>query len=379
MADLIAEIAQWRQSLHRVPELLYDLPITSNFVLERLKGFGVDTISNGIGGSGIVATIRGSTGGGKSIALRADMDALPILEATGLDYASHHHGRMHACGHDGHTAMLLGAARQLAVKRDFAGTAVLLFQPAEEGGAGAKAMIDDGVLDRFDIDEVYGLHNMPGLAAGSFGLHDGAIMASSDIFALRLKGKGGHAAAPHLAQDIVLAGASLVQSLQQVVARNVDPIVAAVLSVTCFQAGSAENILPSEALLKGTVRAFDEQTRAKVQLRLSEVAQATAKAHNIEIDVDYIRQYPATVNTPDNVALVSSVAEDLVGKQNVDRRTPAQLASEDFAYFLQKRPGAFFFLGNGNSAPLHSPDYDFNDQIIATGVEFWCRLIRVAT
>jgi hippurate hydrolase len=275
--------------------------------------------------------------------------------------------------------MLLGAARQLAVKRDFSGTAVLLFQPAEEGGAGAKAMIDDGVLDRFDIDEVYGLHNMPGLAAGSFGLHDGAIMASSDIFALRLKGKGGHAAAPHLAQDIVLAGASLVQSLQQVVARNVDPIAAAVLSVTCFQAGSAENILPSEALLKGTVRAFDEQTRAKVQLRLSEVAQATAKAHSIEIEVDYIRQYPATENTPDNVALVSSVAEDLVGRQNVDLRTPAQLASEDFAYFLQKRPGAFFFLGNGNSAPLHSSDYDFNDQIIATGVEFWCRLIRAAT
>lgn len=378
MNELIDDVVTWRQALHRIPELLYDLPLTSAFVLERLREFGVDTITTGIGGSGIVATVQGGSGPGKVIALRADMDALPIPEVTDLHYASQHAGRMHACGHDGHTAMLLGAARQLSSRRDFYGTAVLVFQPAEEGGAGARAMINDGVLERFDIEEVYGLHNMPGLPAGSFGLRDDAIMASSDIFAIRVTGQGGHAAAPHLAHDVVLAGASLVQSLQQIVARNVDPLAAAVLSVTCFNAGSVENVLASEALLKGTVRAFDEATRNTVEMRVHTVAQAIAASHGVNVEVHYVRQYPATINDAAKVALAGSVAETLVGKERVDRRTSAQLASEDFAYFLEKRPGAFFFLGNGNSAALHNPTYDFNDAIIATGVEFWFRLMTEA-
>ncbi|MBZ7924896.1 amidohydrolase [Ensifer adhaerens] len=376
MIGSVAEVIAWRRELHRIPELLYDLPLTSSFVAERLREFNVDSLATGVGGSGLVATIRGNRGRGKSIGLRADMDALPITEATGLDYASKHVGRMHACGHDGHTAMLLGAARQLSAERDFAGTAVLLFQPAEEGGAGAKAMIDDGVLERFQIDEIYGLHNMPGIAPNSFGFRRDAIMAASDIFAIRLSGRGGHAAAPHLSDDLVLAGASLVQSLQQIVARNVDPLAATVLSVTCFNAGSAENILPCEALLRGTVRSLDERARGSVQERLQTVTDAIGWSQGVKVEVDYTRQYPATVNAPEQAAIAATVAEGLVGKQSVNLQTPPQLASEDFAYFLQQRPGAFVFLGNGKSAPLHNPAYDFNDAIIPTGVQFWCSLMK---
>jgi len=379
MSEDIELSVAWRRHLHANPEILYELPETTRFVTERLAEAHVDDIKTGIGGSGIVALIRGRSPSSRVVALRADMDALPISEQTGLGYASRVVGRMHACGHDGHTAMLLGVARRLAAARSFSGTIALLFQPAEEGGAGAKAMIDDGVLDHFGIVEIYGLHAMPGLPIGHFATCPGALMASSDLVTIDVIGRGGHAGAPHLADDVVLAGSAIVQAVQRITSRRLDPLEPAVISLTCFHAGERENVMPAKATIRGTVRTLSEATRQGVEVELRRMTPKIAAGFGVKADVGYRREYPATVNDPEKTALAVAVARSIAGDQAVDSSARPILASEDFAYFLAERPGAFVFIGNGLSAPLHSPMFDFADSPIPFGITFLCRLAEVAT
>jgi hippurate hydrolase len=379
LADRADEIAEWRRDLHMHPELQYDVHRTAAFVAEKLKSFGCDEIATGIGRSGVVGVIRGrKNSGGKVVGLRADMDALPIEEETGLPYASRTPGKMHACGHDGHTSMLLGAARHLCETRNFDGTAVVIFQPAEEGGAGAKAMIDDGLIDRFDIGEVFGLHNYPGIPLGSFAIRPGPLMASADRLWIDIEGVGGHAARPHKAVDTVLVGASIVTALQQIVARNVDPIDNAVVSITLFQAGTTDNVIPQHALLRGTVRTLRAATRDLVERRLKEVVDGVARLHGATAKVRYQRDYPVVVNHPEPTAFATEVAREVAGTDKVDAAVPPVMGGEDFAFMLLERPGAFIFMGNGDTANLHHPRYDFNDKAIPFGTSYWVRLIERA-
>jgi amidohydrolase len=310
--------------------------------------------------------------------LRADMDALPIEEQTGLPYASKNPGKMHACGHDGHTAMLLGAAQHLCETRNFDGTAVLIFQPAEEGGAGAKAMIDDGLLDRFGIRQVFGMHNYPGLPVGHFAIRPGPLMAAADRLWIEIEGVGGHAARPHKAVDTVLVGAAIVNALQQIVARNVDPLESAVVSITLFQAGHTDNVIPQNALLRGTCRSLKAEVRDLLEHRVAEVAQGIALLHGATANVRYQRDYPVVINDPDATDFATSVAREIVGDDRVDPAVTPVMGGEDFAFMLQERPGAFIFLGNGDSAGIHHPAYDFNDKAIPFGASYWVRLVERA-
>ena len=376
-----ASIAAWRQELHRHPELGYDLPRTSAFVAEKLREFGCDDVVTGIGRSGVVGVIRGKGGnaaGAGAIGLRADMDALPIREASGVAHQSTIAGRMHACGHDGHTAMLLGAARHLAATRNFNGRVAAIFQPAEEGGAGAKAMLDDGLMQRFGIDRVFGLHNLPGLAAGAFAIRPGPIMAAADRFDIVVEGKGGHAALPHLCVDPVVIAAEIVLALQSIVARGADPIDPLVVSVTRVEAGSAYNIIAPQARLAGTVRSLTQANSAFAEARIGEIAEGIAKAHRASARVSYGRGYPVAVNDPIEAAFAASAARRVAGAGAVDAAAPPVMGAEDFAYMLQARPGAFIFLGNGDSASLHNPAYDFNDAVIPAGVRYWVTLAEAA-
>jgi hippurate hydrolase len=379
LADRADEIAEWRRDLHMHPELQYDVHRTAAIVAAKLKSFGCDEIATGIGRTGVVGVIRGrKNSGGKVVGLRADMDALPIEEETGLPYASSTPGKMHACGHDGHTSMLLGAARHLCETRNFDGTAVVIFQPAEEGGAGAKAMIDDGLIDRFDIGEVFGLHNYPGIPLGSFAIRPGPLMASADRLWIEIEGVGGHAARPHKSVDTVLVGASIVTALQQIVARNVDPIDNAVVSITLFQAGTTDNVIPQHALLRGTVRTLRADTRDLVERRLKEVVDGVARLHGATAKVRYQRDYPVVVNHPEPTAFAAEVAREVAGTDKVDAAVPPVMGGEDFAFMLLERPGAFIFMGNGDTANLHHPRYDFNDKAIPFGTSYWVRLIERA-
>lgn len=378
MAEVLERCVVWRRHLHALPELLYDLPETTRFVAERLKEAGVDALETGIGGCGVVALIHGRGLSDHVIGLRADMDALPITEQTGLPYASRVDGRMHACGHDGHMAMLLGAAWRLAATRTFSGTVALLFQPAEEGGAGARTMIDAGMLDRFGIKEIYALHAMPGLPVGHFATRAGVIMASSDLVSINLYGRGGHAGAPHLADDVVLAGAAVVQAVQRIAARLTDPLEAGVVSLTCFHAGERENVMPATATIRGTVRALAESTRSKIEEQLHDIAPKIAAGFGVTASVSYRREYPATINDATRAAFAADVARDVVRPAAVNDLVAPKLASEDFAYFLEERPGAFVFIGNGNSASLHAPTFDFADSAIPFGVEFLSRLAQAS-
>ncbi|MFS8038285.1 M20 aminoacylase family protein [Xanthobacter sp. AM11] len=371
------EIAAWRQDFHRHPELMYDLPRTSGTVAELLRAFGCDEVATGLGGTGVVAVVHGREPG-RMIGLRADMDALPILERTGAAYASQTPGRMHACGHDGHTAMLLGAARHLAETRAFAGTAVLIFQPAEEGGAGAKAMMDDGLFSRFPVDEVYGMHNLPGLEVGRFAMRPGAIMASADHIDITVEGRGAHAARPNQGVDVVLAGAAIVTALQQVVSRNVDPLHSAVVSICMFHAGEADNVLPPVAKLGGTARSLDPQVRLHLRERVREVAQGVAAAYGATATVEFSEGYPVTSNHADQTAFAAEVAREIAGGAAVDPVAPPLMAAEDFAFMLEAKPGAYIFIGNGPSAGLHHPQYDFADGAIAYGASYWVRLVERA-
>jgi amidohydrolase len=326
----------------------------------------------------VVGVIRGRKPSGslRGIGLRADMDALPIHEETGLPYQSKIPGKMHACGHDGHTAMLLGAARYLAETRNFAGDAVVIFQPAEEGGAGAAAMIKDGLMDRFAIDQVYGLHNMPGMALGAFAIRPGSMMASMDQLKITIEGKGSHAAMPHQGVDSLLAGAQLVVALQTIVSRSVDPLESAVISICSFHAGHTTNVIPQTAELLGTIRLLKPEMRELVQRRIQEVTAGIAQATGARINLNYLRGYPVLVNHPEQTETAARVAEDIAGQAGVATSTMPIMAAEDFAYMLEARPGAFIFMGNGSSADLHHPSYNFNDDAIVYGTSYWIRLVE---
>jgi hippurate hydrolase len=374
IAEFANEMVGWRRDFHSHPEILYDVQRTAGRVAELLRSFGVDEVVEGIGRTGVVAVIKGR-GPGKAIGLRADMDALPIAEQTGKPYASTVAGKMHACGHDGHMAMLLGAAKYLAETRNFDGTAVLIFQPAEEGGAGGRAMVEDGLMERFGIDQVYGMHNLPGLPKGAFGMRSGGIMAASDRFDITIEGKGGHAARPQNGVDPVVIAAQLITTLQTLVSRNVDPMRSAVLSVTMFHAGDAFNIIPQKVELTGTVRTLDEGVRDLMETRLKTVTIGLVETLGGRAAVTYKRGYPVTVNAAEAVDYAAGVAAEIVGAEKVDTATDPSMAGEDFSYMLQARPGAFVFLGMGNGPDLHSDTYDFDDEVMPVGVSYWVRLV----
>ena len=379
VAELAEEVAEWRRDFHQHPELLYDVHRTAARVAELLKSFGCDEVVTGIGQTGVVGVINGRQPGSRAIGLRADMDALPIQEIRDHAHKSTVPGKMHACGHDGHTAMLLGAARYLTETRNFAGKAVVIFQPAEEGGAGGKAMVDDGMMDRFGVHEVYGVHNMPGLPVGHITTRPGPIMAASNSFEIRLKGLGGHAAKPHICVDPIVGGAQIVTALQSIVARNIDPIDNAVISITRFHAGTtANNIIPQTAVIGGTVRSLREETRHFLKKRFTEVVHGIAAAMGLEVELDYEWGYPVVVNHAEQTEFAAEIARGVVGPDKVTTNMEPSLGGEDFAYMLEARPGAFIFIGNGDSAGLHHPEYDFDDSVIPHGVSYWAKLVETA-
>lgn len=373
-AELQEEVTEWRRFIHSRPELLFAVENTAAFVAEKLKSFGVDEVVTGIGRTGVVGLIRGQSGSERTIGLRADMDALPLDEITGKPWASTTPGKMHACGHDGHTAMLLGAAKYLAETRRFTGNVAVIFQPAEEGGGGGNLMVRDGMMERFGIQEVYGLHNMPGLPVGKFAIRKGPIMAATDEFTITIKGRGGHAAQPHRTIDPIAIGAQVVVNLQQLASRMVDPLESVVMSVTKFNAGFAHNVIPNEAALAGTVRTLSPGIRDLAEKRIGEIVRGIAAAHGADASVSYHRNYPVTVNHAAETDHAAKAAGDIVGSDNVDRETAPMMGGEDFSYMLNARPGAFIFMGNGDSAGLHNPAYDFNDEAIAHGISYWVRL-----
>jgi amidohydrolase len=378
IADLRQDITGWRRDFHAHPELQFDVHRTAGAVAELLKSFGCDEVVPGIGRTGVVGVIRGRKPGKKVVGLRADMDALPLEEETGLPYASTIRGKMHACGHDGHTAMLLGAAKYLAETRNFAGTAVVIFQPAEEGGGGGLAMVKDGLMSRFAIEEVYGMHNYPGLPLGEFAIRSGSMMAAADHIEIAIEGKGGHAARPHLAIDTVLVGAQIINQLQSIVSRNVDPLESGVVSICMFQAGHTDNVIPQHARLRGTARSLKLQVRDLLQQRIGEVAEGTARLYGASAKVSYHRGYPVLVNHERETSFAADVAREIVGDTKVDTDVAPVMGAEDFAYMLEERPGAFIFVGNGDSAGLHHPAYNFNDDVIPVGTSYWVRLTETA-
>ena len=375
IADFAEEMTAWRQHLHMHPELAFDCHETAAFVAARLRDFGVDEVHEGIATSGIVALIRGQgPSAGPVIGLRADMDALPIHEETGLAHASVRPGRMHACGHDGHTAMLLGAAKYLAETRAFAGTVALIFQPAEERGGGAEAMVREGVLDRFGIGEVYALHNAPGTPVGDFYTTPGPIMAAVDEFTIHVKGLGGHGAMPHETRDPVIAACGMVQAIQTIVSRNHHALKDLVVSVTQIHTGSADNIIPETAWINGTVRTFARDVQEMVMARMAAIVEGQALAYGVEARLDYEVGYPATINDPDRTAFAVRVAAEVGGR--VEPAAGREMGAEDFAYFLERRPGAYLFIGNGDTAGLHHPAFDFDDAAAPVGASFLARLVE---
>ena len=375
IADYSEDMTAWRHHLHAHPELQFECHETAAFVVAQLRAFGVDAIHEGIAQTGVVALIDGR-GAGPTIGLRADMDALPIEEVTGLDHASIVPGKMHACGHDGHTTMLLGAARYLAETRNFAGRVALIFQPAEEGGGGAKVMMEEGILDRFAIKEVYALHNAPGVPVGAFYTTPGPIMAAVDTFHVHITGTGGHGAYPQDTADPVVAAVGIVNAIQTIVSRNHASGDDLVVSVTQIHTGSADNIIPDKAYVNGTVRTFAKETQDIVRTRLADIVSGQAAAYGVTAQLIYDVGYPATVNDPEKTAFAVDVAREV--SADVDDARPREMGAEDFAYMLEKRPGAYLFVGNGNTAGLHHPGYDFNDATAPFGASFFARLVERA-
>jgi amidohydrolase len=374
------DLAAWRRDIHAHPEIMFDVHRTAASVVEKLKAFGCDEIVTGIGKTGVVAVIRGRSGaeGGKVIGLRADMDALPMDEQTNLPYRSTNPGKMHACGHDGHTAMLLGAAKYLAETRNFAGSAVLIFQPAEEGGGGGREMVNDGMMERFGIQEVYGMHNMPGLPLGQFAIRTGPMLAAADRIVIEIEGLGSHAAKPHQGIDPVLIGAQIVSQTQSIVSRSLDPIKSGLISICQFHAGSADNVIPQTAVLRGTARSLLPEVRDTLEDRLRQIVENTGRAYGAKATLTYNRHYPVTSNHEHQTKFAVAVAGDVVGHEKVESNTPPLMGGEDFSFMLQARPGAFIFVGNGDSAGLHHPAYDFNDEAISVGASYWARLVETA-
>ncbi|MEE4345277.1 MAG: M20 aminoacylase family protein [Paracoccaceae bacterium] len=374
-AEMQDEVTAWRRDLHENPEILFDTHRTSAMVAEKLKEFGCDEVVTGIGRTGVVAVIKGKTDtSGKVIGLRADMDALPILEATGLPYASKTPGAMHACGHDGHTAMLLGAAKYLAETRNFDGSVVVIFQPAEEGGGGGREMCEDGMMDRWNIQEVYGMHNMPNLPIGHFAIRSGPFFAATDQFEIHLEGKGGHAARPQETVDTTVMAAQLVLSLQTIASRNADPVSQIVVSVTSFETSStAFNVIPQKVHIKGTVRTQSNENRDMAERRIKEIAAATGAMYGGVAEVTYHRGYPVMVNSEEQTDFARDVARNVGG--NVIE-APLVMGGEDFAFMLEERPGAYILVGNGPSAQVHHPEYNFNDEAIPVGCSWWAEIVE---
>ncbi|MDO9597119.1 MAG: M20 aminoacylase family protein [Azoarcus sp.] len=367
----------FRRDIHAHPELAFEEHRTAELVAARLESAGIE-VHRGIGGTGVVGAIRGGRGL-RAVGLRADMDALPITERNTFDHRSTRAGCMHACGHDGHTTMLLGAAELLAERRDFDGIVYVIFQPAEEGEGGGRVMIEDGLFERFPMESVFGMHNWPGMPAGHFAVHSGPVMASADRFDIRILGVGAHAAMPHLGTDAVATGAALVQAIQTIVSRTLDPIDAAVVSVTQFHAGEAYNVIPDRAELSGTVRAFSERIQERIEARLRELCDGMAAAFGVRIEFEYRRGYPPTINSAAEALLCTEVAAALVGAGQVETSARPSMGAEDFAFFLQRKPGAYVWIGNGpgeGGCTLHNPHYDFNDDIIPVGVAYWMELVK---
>jgi amidohydrolase len=371
LAELHDEITGWRRDFHAHPELLFDVHRTAARVAELLQAFGVDEVTTGIGRTGVVGVIKGRTDtSGRVIGLRADMDALPITEQTGVAYASTVPGKMHACGHDGHTAMLLGAAKYLAETRNFDGQVVLIFQPAEEGGGGGREMVADGMMARWNITEVYGMHNMPGIPVGQFAIREGAMMAAADQFDIMVTGKGGHAAKPHDCIDTTVVAAHIIVALQTIASRNVDPMAQVVVSVCTVETDStAHNVIPQVVKLKGTVRTMDPKVQDQVQARVIEVATGMAATLGASAVVDYRRGYPVTMNAPENTVFAAEVAQAVSGR--VDTNAAPLMGAEDFSFMLNERPGAYIFLGNGDTAMVHHPAYNFDDAAIPFGASWY--------
>ncbi|WP_372837543.1 M20 aminoacylase family protein [Phaeovulum sp.] len=377
IAAYAPDMAAWRQHLHANPELTFECHETAAFVAERLREFGVDEIHEGIAKTGMVGIINGRAPG-PTIGLRADMDALPLTEITGLPYASKNPGMMHACGHDGHTTMLLGAARYLAETRNFAGRVALIFQPAEENGGGAGVMVAEGIMDRFEITQVYGIHNTPGQAEGSFHICPGPIMAAVDSFEVHVQGRGGHGAYPHETADPIVAAVGIVNALQTIVSRNHMPLDDLVVSVTQIHAGSADNIIPDTAWINGTVRTFRPEVRAMVRRRIAEIVAGQAASYGVSARVDYHEGYPATVNEPEKTTFAADVAREIAGAAGVNDAAGREMGAEDFSYMLEARPGAYLFLGQGPGPGLHNPGYNFNDAVAPIGASFFARLVERA-
>ena len=379
IAEFHDEITAWRRDLHQHPEVLFDVHRTAGIVAEKLRAFGVDEVVTGLGRTGVVGIINGKTNNsGKTVGLRADMDALTVTEKTGAAYASTIPGKMHACGHDGHTAMLLGAAKYLAETRNFDGRVALIFQPAEEGGGGGKVMIEDGLVEKFDIAEVYGMHNWPGMPVGHFGIRHGGIMAATDRFYITITGQGGHAARPQQTVDPIIVAAQMVTALQTIVSRNLDPLESAVLSVTMIEAGEADNVISQSAKITGTVRTLDGAVQDFIEARLNEIVPQFALSFGASAEIRYARGYPVTVNSPAEADFAADVASEIAGADRVDRNVAPSMGGEDFSFMLNERPGAYIFLGNGDSSELHTDTYDFNDEAIPVGTSFWVRLAEMA-
>lgn len=380
IAAMAPEMTEWRRDIHKHPELGYQETRTAGIIAEKLRAWGMDSVETGIGKTGVVGVLHGKGGPGRAILLRSDIDALPMQEETGAPHASVNDGRMHACGHDGHTTMLLGAAKHLSETRNFEGTVFFCFQPAEEGGAGAKAMIDDGLFDRYPAEHVYGMHNWPGMAAGKFATIAGPAMASADEFEITVRGSGGHAAQPHESNDPIVAGAQIVTALQSIVARRVDPLRPAVVSVTQFHSGTAFNVIPDEAKICGTMRSFHHDVAELIIEEMRRICSQVSIAMGVEAvlrtsDI----YYPATVNDAELTAFSTRVLKDLVGDDNVDTDRDPTMGGEDFAFMAQAKPGSFVFIGTGEDvAPLHTTAYDFNDEILPLGVAYWTRLVEEA-
>jgi hippurate hydrolase len=374
-AELLPEITEWRRDLHENPEILFETHRTSAIVADKLAAFGCDEIVTGIGRTGVVAVIKGkSDASGKVIGLRADMDALPIHEQTGLEYASKTDGAMHACGHDGHTAMLLGAAKYLSETRNFDGTVVVIFQPAEEGGGGGKEMCDDGMMERFGIQEVYGMHNWPGKPVGSFAIRPGAFFAATDTFEITFEGIGGHAAKPNETVDTLVMASQAVMTLQTIASRNADPVDQIVVSVTSIESSSkAFNVIPQRVTIRGTVRTLSKDMRALAEKRVTEICNGTAATFGGSADVNYFLGYPVMVNSEDQTAFAAEVAASVSGDCD---DAPLVMGGEDFAFMLEERPGAYILVGNGDTAMVHHPEYNFNDEAIPAGCSWWAEIVE---
>ena len=378
IADFHADLAAWRHEIHAHPETAFEEKRTADFVASQLEDFGIE-VHRGLAGTGVVGTLKGARPGNRAIALRADMDALHIHEKSDAPYVSTNPGKMHACGHDGHTTMLLGAARYLAETRNFAGTVHFIFQPAEENEGGGRVMVEQGLFEKFPVEAVYGMHNWPGMPAGKFAMRAGPMMASFDIFEITVTGKGMHAALPHLGIDPMVVAAQITMALQTIASRNTSPLDSVVVSVTQIHGGDTWNVIPDQVVLRGTARTFKPKVQDAVEAAIRRIAEGTAAALGAAVELRYERRYPPTINSAAETETAAAIASEIVGEANVDRELQPTMGSEDFAFMLQAKPGAYIFIGNGTgdkAAGLHNPHYDFNDEILPIGASYWARLVE---